>query len=149
MNSANKRKYLNSITAKLAEARRHLQELEEARNNAPSAMESQHDTTRETMEKEAGAQNEVIKSLEQFKEILAKSNDKSQIEEGATFSANLSNGEKLQHIVFASINVGLPGVQIITSKSPIGMALAGKKVGESFSYEAGGNKITGVIEIVS
>ncbi|MFH0937226.1 MAG: hypothetical protein V1808_02950 [Candidatus Daviesbacteria bacterium] len=146
MKIANKENYLKIVEAKIIEAKKRCINLEQARNSAPSAMESQHDTSRETLEKEVDAQNEVIKSLEKFKSVIENSGEKSKIEEGAEFTVEFSNGGLLEDVFFASFNVALPGIQIITQKSPVGSALLDKKVGEEFNYEIGTEKLSGIIK---
>ncbi len=150
MKLASKEKYLKKTEEKLAEARKYLDYLEDARNQAPSAMESRHDTSRETLEMEVAAQKEVIKGLKQFEEFLKGCQEMSQIKEGAEFSIEFSDsGEKMQGALYAPISVGLEGIRIITSKSPLGAALLGKTTGNSFSYQVGNSQISGKVEEIS
>lgn len=150
MNIVSKERYLKMVEEKLVAARKYLADLEQSRNEAPSAMESQHDTTRETLEREMGAQEEVIKNLEQFHSFLQTSEEKSQIEEGAEFTIDLGDaGSKIERAIYAPLSVGLEGVTIITAKSPLGAAIYKKKTQEDFTYQIGDQQIHGKIEQIS
>lgn len=147
MKIESKEKYLKVVESKLADARERLAALELDRS--PSGTESQHDAIRENVEREMTAQEGVIRGLEQFKEFLVSSGEKSSIEEGAEFSVLLDNNERIKNALYAPISVSLEGVTIITPKSPFGAALLDKKIGESFSYRVGETLILGKVKEIS
>lgn len=143
-----KEKYLKLVDQKIIGAKKRLMELETSRNNAPSAMESHHDTTRETLEKDVDLQKIVIKNLEIFKTFLHGAQEKlklKKIEEGVIFNVEFENGEVIKEAIFAPLNVGLEKVEIVTAKSPLGGVILGKKSGDKFSYQIGGIKMVGKI----
>ncbi|MDO8638574.1 MAG: hypothetical protein Q7R43_03285, partial [Candidatus Daviesbacteria bacterium] len=130
---------------KITEANQRLERLEFARNNSESAMTSQHDTQRETIEKDVDIQKISIKNLETFKLFLQGAQEKSKIEEEVLFDVEFENGEVMKDAIFAPLNVGLEKVEIVTAKSPLGEAILGKKVGGKFSYQIGETKVSGNI----
>ncbi|MCL4389772.1 MAG: GreA/GreB family elongation factor [Patescibacteria group bacterium] len=52
---------------------------------------------------------------------------------------------KTAEFFLVSSNVKLPGVQLITQKSPLGLAVTGKKIGDKFSYQTS-EEFSGVID---
>ena len=147
MTSESKIKYCKAIEEKLVVARKRLADLRH--DTSHSISESQHDLIKSAVERDIMTQEEVIKGLEEFKEFLGKVEEKSQIEEGAEFSVEFTDSEdKIENAIFAPLSVSLDGVQIITQKSPLGAALQGKKVGESFTYKIVDKDISGIIRRV-
>lgn len=146
MKVANKEKYLKYMEEKLFEARKRLDALRSDRS--PNASESGHEAIRENVEREIIIQENVIKGLEEFKEFLNKSTEKSLIEEGAQFTVEFDSGEKIEDAIFAPLTVSLEEVQIITKKSPLGEAILDKKEGDNFSYLAGEQTISGKVVAV-
>lgn len=143
MKIVDKEKYLESLEEKLIEAKKRLDDLRADR--FPNASESGHEAIRENADKEIIIQENVIKGLNQFKEFLNQSEEKSLIEEGAQFTVKFDSGEIIEDAIFAPLTVGLGKVQIITHKSPLGEAVYGKAAGDGFSYLAGDRTISGKI----
>ncbi|MFA5932714.1 MAG: hypothetical protein WCV81_00440 [Microgenomates group bacterium] len=143
MKVKDKEKYLINLEEKLVEARKRLDALRADRS--PNISESGHEAIRENAEREIIIQENVIKGLEQFKEFLVTSAEKSQIEEGSQFTIDFDSGEKIEDAIFAPLTVGLEGAQIITRKSPLGMAIYGKKEADNFNYTAGDQSVSGKI----
>lgn len=145
MKTEDKEKYLKITESKLSEIRKRLAVL--ITDRSPSTAESQHDAIRENLEREIVAQEEVIKGMEQFKNFLMQSEEASKIEEGAEFSLSLGD-EEIGNALYAPISVALEGIRVITPKSPLGAAIYGKKEGESFSYQAGEQAVSGKITVI-
>jgi len=146
MKIKDKETYLKILDEKLDEAKKRLDALKFDRS--PNISESGHEAIRENAEREIIIQEGVIKGLEQFKEFLETSAEKSQIEIGAQFSVEFDSGEKTEDAIFAPLTVGFGKVQIITSKSPLGAAVYGKRENDDFSYMAGEQIISGRIKSV-
>lgn len=149
MNLANKTKYLRLIDNKIINEEVRLKGFEEAHNSAESAMTSRFDTQREDLEREMGAQKEILKNLKMFKLFIRVCGEKSVVANGAELSMEfVDSGKLLENVLFAPFSVGLSSLQIVTQKSPLGAAIWGKKANEQFSYQVSNNKVNGVIRKV-
>jgi len=145
MKIENKKRYLKIVEKKLVEVKKRLAIL--VTDRSPSTAESQHDAIRENAERAIVSQEEVVKGFEQFKNFLTQSGDVSKIEEGAEFSMLLGD-EEIANALYAPLAVGLEGIIVVTPKSPLGAAIYGKKEGEYFSYQAGGQMVSGRIKLI-
>lgn len=149
MNLANKTRYLRLIDNKINNEEVRLKGLEKAHNSAESAMTSRFDTQREDLEREMGAQKEILKNLKMFKLFIRVCGEKFVVAHGAELSIEFTDsGNLLENVLFAPFSVGLSSLQIVTQKSPLGAAILGKKTNEQFSYQMDGNEIRGVIRKV-
>ncbi|MDD2822664.1 MAG: GreA/GreB family elongation factor [Candidatus Daviesbacteria bacterium] len=146
MKVINKEKYLNNVEEKLVEAGKRLDALRHDRS--PNSSESGHEAIRENVEREIIIQENVVKGLEQFKEFLKLSTEKTRVEEGAQFTVKFDSGEVIDDAIFAPLTVALEKVQIITRKSPLGEAVYGKKEEDVFSYQVGEQVVSGRITAV-
>ena len=102
----------------------------EARNNAPGAMESHSDTSRSQYEKLVGALEQQLSDLEETaKEFNLKNKSLPLFE--ISF-----NGEKKKFILVPEGLGGeeTDGVRLLAENSPLGLQLAGKKVGNKFEF---------------
>lgn len=149
MKKESRERYLNLTKEKLTEAKNRLDVLNQDRNSSPHSAESQHDLIKADIERKIMAQEVVARGLEEFKEFLENTGEKTQIEEGAEFTVEFtSTGDRIENAIFAPLAVALEDVMIITPKSPLGGAVQGKKTGEDFVYEIEGRKTSGIVQRV-
>ena len=107
-----------------------------SRNNAPTAMESKSDTSRSRYESEIEMHELKLKELQTIiKQIPNHKKDKGIIELWSMAEVELSSN-KLSLII---VTPGLGGtkigkIQCVSSNTPAGKALLGKKTGDTFSF---------------
>ena len=133
-------KYLDVLRAELESeiknAERNLKEARNTRDNAASAMESQHDMTRARAESEIHMYEEKIRNLTKSIDKIPAENPKCK-EVGLWCLTKIELPEATMKIVIVPENMGgkkVGEIHYISKVTPLGKSIMKKKVGENFSF---------------
>ncbi|EKD90689.1 MAG: hypothetical protein ACD_30C00109G0001 [uncultured bacterium] len=149
MSPESKEKYLKELDLEIIRSEESLASSEEARNRSDSPMTSRYDTMREIYAQESNVKRDLLDAAKAFKIFIKDTTPNSEISEGAEFDAELWDAdEKIKGAIFAPFSIKLPGVQVITSKSPLGEAVKGLSAGRVFTYRVGEKTMAGIINDV-
>jgi len=148
MIKGSREKYIKIIEEKIKDSKKRLERLSEDHNNSENAMTSRYDTSREEIEMAMDVQEKVIKELEIFLKFIKESKDCKKVEEGAIFSLTFDDNEEMSEVLYAPTTIALEKIQIITSKSPLGKVVFGKKRGDKFDFIVGEKQTFGIITSV-
>jgi len=125
-----------------------IERAKEARDKAPSAMESHHDTTRNQNEKLVAA---LESELKEFDRRIEKLPDKL-LDNNEVISlwslVKLKNADNKLSILLVPEGFGgkkLGDITTVTASTPLGMAVLNKTVGENYEI----NSIVGTVEEIS
>jgi len=107
-----------------------LAKAKETRDNAPGAMESHHDTTRNQSEKIVGVLEEQLEGLEEDMKKVNSTN------RPFPFMEINFNGEDIKFILVPEGLGGekIDGVRLLSEASPLGILLSGKHIGDKFEF---------------
>lgn len=139
---------LSVINQKIAEIQKNRQQMIEDRNNSESAMTSRYDTKREELDTAIQNQDEMLKNIKLLQQSVEKYNAKMIIEEGAELQLQINQTNEVIQAICLPVTINIPGFQVLTSQSPLGKSLQGKKLGERFFYQVGENTVSGTISKV-
>jgi hypothetical protein len=117
-----------------------------ARDSAPSAMESHHDTTRNQNEKLV---NELEIELGKIDEIIAKAPENfvtadNNLKVGEWRYVEVSLNSNLLKLCIVPEGIGgevIDNIRLISSSTPLGKVILNKKTGETFSFNGQSGKI--------
>lgn len=88
------------------------------------------------------AEDRFIELLALKKEITGVSDEPLKVAKPVSFVTLIYQNGRKQSFYLVNKGIKLSGLQLITPQSPLGKSIAGKKEGESFSYQVGENDQT-------
>lgn len=134
--------FLAAITRKIAAEEEEARSLEHARNTSEGKMQSRYDTQKEIFAQEHSIKLSVLEQSIAFRSFLegvrsAGPLERTRVELGAEMDIQLLDArDRLPRALFApvTINLGIPGLQILTPQTPIGKVISGHEAGNTFVY---------------
>lgn len=117
-----------------------------SRNNSPSAMESHSDETRSRLERVVTMLENKVKEINNYiRSVPTEKQISATIQLWSYTDVELPNGKLKIFIVPEGLGgKQVEGIKFISSKTPIGLALLGKKVGEDFSFNDLNGKVISI-----
>lgn len=140
MHPEDKKPFLDYLDEKIGIQANWVNISEAARNAADGKMQSRYDTQREDYARQASIGRDTLEVLEGARKEIAEAPLRFRVEPGADVDTLLDGRE--QRILVLNTRIELPGVTVISPRSPIGQAMDGKIAGDDASYSIGSNRFS-------